>query len=565
MSTAYLARAKSMRKYFRLDKGFSKLRADRAFVNWYVEARFGKIHSDDFLNADRAHDGGIDAVVTRAGEVFVLQMKYEVVPRLSTLGDNEILKFEKVRAMFTQRTKQKEYEKWLENVREDLRAQYNAVRELTLSKRTVTRFILVTTKRSLRDKTTIEIEDYKRILTLWDLYEEGFTPTTDKLTLKLDQQWTVKDNEKKFFTIVGLADVSQIRSAMKLDQHERLFARNIRTGLATKINSKIRATFEKEPETFWLGNNGVYIVCHEIERIGKKYKLIYPSVINGYQTLTSIHKSPKNKHCHVLIRILKTDSFSGDSLLSNVISRTNTQNPIKPRNLRAHDPFVLNLAKYLDQYKVYLERRENEWKGIKKNHLGDRYQRVGFQELTQWLSTRHPTIGLGTARNQPKDLFDLDLPIFESIYKVFDKTRDNENYGYVGPLVWSGLFIKNLIKQIGSDGGRSRAEIAQLLLIKACQEVTTVNSGLSKDIINCLMMMRMGREHIPKDIVHFFEVVVSDLNRQFKVARRKNDALDFTNFFKDDKLTKLAYRRVFSPRKKSTLKTLLRERLSLIE
>lgn len=67
----------------------------RRFINWYIDARFGKRRvSKTFL--DGSNDRGIDAVVETLDETFFLQSKYEVAPRLSNVPPSELRHFSHV-------------------------------------------------------------------------------------------------------------------------------------------------------------------------------------------------------------------------------------------------------------------------------------------------------------------------------------------------------------------------------------------------------------------------------------------------------------------------------------
>lgn len=246
------------------------------------------------------------------------------------------------------------------------------------------------------------------------------------------------------------------------DKNERLFAQNVRTDLGSRINKDIRKTYEDQPDDFWLGNNGLYIVCKKANLSGNAYELIYPSIINGSQTLHSVKSSNMRHSCKILVRILEMDVHGNPQLLSDVIRRTNTQNPMKLINLSAHDPLQLNLARYLDRYKLFYERREKEWQNEKKTVLNE-YESVNIKDVTQWLSTLTPEIGFGRARSRVSELF--QSKYYKQIFTAFDNNFSSPKYLSLIDIIWAGLFIQALYYVLPKKK-RPFAKMSQLLLAK---------------------------------------------------------------------------------------------------
>src|SRR3990172_3486254 len=339
----YRQAAKELRNHLNSQK-FRLKKPERAFIDWFVLARFGK--PSDLNILDGPKDGGIDALVTSDGTSFVLQSKYEVVPRVSLISRKEISDFEGIAQRFKGSNSDGGFSKWLKKVRPAIQPLYKKLRTLAKQNSHKVRFVLITTKRfQLEASDLVQVEDVQNISSLWHLYREGFTPPAEFIELALEA--APPKEEEGFTTYVGLADVRDFLRLMEDDKNERLFAQNVRTDLRSQINKDIRRTYEEEPDKFWLGNNGIYIVCKNVTSTGNTYKLTYPSIINGSQTLHSIYSSSKRQSCKILVRILKMDVLGNARLLSAIIRWTNTQNPMKLINLSAHDPYQLNIARYL--------------------------------------------------------------------------------------------------------------------------------------------------------------------------------------------------------------------------
>jgi hypothetical protein len=493
---------------------------------------------------DGKKDGGIDALVESGGKLFVIQSKYEVRPRVGLVTRNEIAGFEKLAAKFRDENGENEFVNWLATIRTQLHATYRSIRDRALREPDDVRFIFVTTKRfRLEESELVEIEEIQKISSLWYLYSEGFTPPTEFIELRLESAWHTSSEDNDFKTYVGLAEVRDFLRLMDDDKNERLFAQNVRTDLRSPINRKIRSTYEDDADRFWLGNNGIYIVCKKVAPSGNTFKLIYPSIINGSQTLHAIHSSRKRHSCAILVRILEMDVLGNPSLLSSVIRRTNTQNPMKLINLSAHDQCQLNIARYLDRYKIFYERREKEWVNEKKVVLVD-YFPVGTKEVAQWLSTLHGQIGLGRARSKVSDLF--QDKFYGQIFGGFDREFKSRRYSDLVHVTWAGLFVKNLASRLSSKTS-AFAKMSQLLLVRATTEAIRSRDELSKAVEEMLAHHRFGRERIPSQLIQPVKAIVKNFVRTQSKAQDKDPNIDFSNFFKRDDLSLDAYRRCCSP------------------
>ncbi|MFD9162560.1 AIPR family protein [Streptomyces sp. NPDC059558] len=135
------------------------------------------------------------------------------------------------------------------------------------------------------------------------------------------------------------------------DHGARLFSQNIRQSLGlTRINSGIEKTLTDEPENFWYFNNGITILCDRIEphypdRRHPAYpvelRLTHVSVVNGAQTVTSIHKAMQVtpdtvEDADVMVRVISLGDERTD-YASKITETTNTQNDVSRRDFIALD------------------------------------------------------------------------------------------------------------------------------------------------------------------------------------------------------------------------------------
>jgi hypothetical protein len=331
--------------------------------------------------------------------------------------------------------------------------------------------------------------------------------------------------------------------------------------LRSPINRKIRETYEHDSERFWLGNNGIYIVCKKVVPSGSTYRLVYPSIINGSQTLHTIYSSSKRHSCALLVRILEMDVLGNPGLLTSVIRRTNTQNPMKLINLSAHDQLQLNIARYLDRFKIFYERREKEWINEKKSVLLD-YTPIGSKDVAQWLSTSHMSIGFGRARSKVSDLFQ-DKP-YEQIFGGFDKDFKSSKYSDLIRVTWAGLFIKNLIYYLPS-AKRAFAKMSQLLLVRLIAESIRSSRELPGIAAESLAQHRFGRDYIPSRLTQAIKEVVATFIKIQNKTQKRDPNIDFSNFFKRDDLSRDAFRKCCTPQTTKRMAALLARNFDRIE
>jgi hypothetical protein len=531
----YRQAALDLNKQFKTGR-FKSLRPERAFIEWYVEARFGSLRMPHILDGKK--DGGIDAIVDVGETIFVLQSKYEVTSKVSPVTRNEIGEFQNLARKFKDSKSEDEYSNWIETVRPQLRTLYNKVHQRAIKDPKHVRFIFITTKRSdYGEDELYEIEDIQNISALWYLYAEGFTPPTEHIDLILDSAWFTSSDKGRYKTYVGLADVKSFLHLMKDDENERLFAQNVRTNLHSKVNEYIRKTYEDEPDLFWLCNNGIYIVCKRVQASGNQYRLTYPSVINGSQTLHSIAESNKNHSCKVLVRILEMDILGDPKLLSAVVRRTNTQNTMKLINLFAHDSAQLNVATYLDRFRIFYERREKEWQNERKTMLSG-YLPVNTKNVAQWLSIQEPSIGLGVARAQVSTLFDDEN--YQHIFGNFGTNFQSPNYENLIHVISSGLFVDNLIRHL-PDRMKAFAKISRLLLVKAVYNSIQESQALKNSVTDMLTEHRFGRKYIPSPVLKIMKNVINQTKSIQRKEQNKDPNVDYSNFFKRNNLIEMAY------------------------
>ncbi|MER5772472.1 AIPR family protein [Streptomyces sp. NPDC001985] len=172
-------------------------------------------------------------------------------------------------------------------------------------------------------------------------------PEPVDITVRMPQ-WHKKD--MPFVAYHGSVAASQV--AQWYEEHgDRLYDENIRKSLGlTRINSGIQTTLRTEPDNFWYLNNGIIILCDEIEPTwpGRRrpdetveLRLRRASVVNGAQTVTEIHKarelSPETvDDADVIVKVISLGA-DRERYAARITETTNTQNDVSQRDFVALD------------------------------------------------------------------------------------------------------------------------------------------------------------------------------------------------------------------------------------
>jgi hypothetical protein len=132
-----------------------------------------------------------------------------------------------------------------------------------------------------------------------------------------------------------------------------LFQKNVRQDLGTSnaVNKQIKQTLLGDRhKDFFFFHNGITAICNKMELKGKALTLYGLSVVNGCQSLTTLHNCSEPikrlKDTYVLFRFYEIPQRDRADKIS---INTNSQSPVKPRDLRSNDKRVLTLKKIFEQ------------------------------------------------------------------------------------------------------------------------------------------------------------------------------------------------------------------------
>jgi len=180
---------------------------------------------------------------------------------------------------------------------------------------------------------------------LHDIVEQRALGESVDLTIMLHEYGIVREPYKAYY---GQVDVSDIVSWAKFGDH--LYHKNIRGFKgSTDVNDAIIATAKDTPDNFLYFNNGITLLCSELEKqpLGGKarnsgvFECRGASVVNGAQTVGSIilalnTSPPTTSSARVMVRLISLEGCPPDFGF-DVTRATNTQNRIEKRDFAALD------------------------------------------------------------------------------------------------------------------------------------------------------------------------------------------------------------------------------------
>lgn len=188
----------------------------------------------------------------------------------------------------------------------------------------------------------------------------------EKITFKVLSKILHKDvpHKSRVFTCKGV-NLAEIYKKHK----ESIFEQNVRYSLGIRsrsINRQILSTASDNNDAmeFWYFNNGITIICKEIIDlpVDKAIVLKHAQIINGAQTTYALHQAFLDGHLKDEVEVLvKVIESTDKTFIDNVTLYTNSQNPIRLRDLCSNDQIQTEIqTTLLSTYKYFYERKRGE-------------------------------------------------------------------------------------------------------------------------------------------------------------------------------------------------------------
>jgi hypothetical protein len=203
---------------------------------------------------------------------------------------------------------------------------------------------------------------------LWAL--ASATPEYD-LQLKFEDYVSKGDSSTG---LVSLADYYTFLTDSHGALQAHLFDWNVRDYQGeVAVNREIKASLEDASgDDFWWLNNGVTILCSEINIGGNKtFTLGGVQIVNGMQTSYSIHAvigrigidEERKRNRSILVRVSKTHD---EATRDRIIRATNSQTRVPDASLHATEDIHRQLESHFLAHDWYYDRRKNYYKNNDK-------------------------------------------------------------------------------------------------------------------------------------------------------------------------------------------------------
>jgi hypothetical protein len=267
----------------------------------------------------------------------------------------------------------------------------------------------------------------------------------EELEIKFNSQpLEIKERDVDTSGFAGFISGKSLIESLLDDDNEfrsHLTEGNVRffLGEDKKINQSIieTATDDEKLENFWAMNNGLTIVGDAIEPLGNnEYTILNPQIVNGCQTVHCLYYAYKenntlSKKLNVFVKLVNTSKLE---VQTDIISATNSQNPVKTASLKANDNIQRNIEKHLKESGIYYERRENYYK--RQGFTGNKV--IGLLKMAQII---HSVVNKSSveAANDTSKLFETEGK-YNSIFNV---SADYDIYKYATILFQKIWTLKN--------------------------------------------------------------------------------------------------------------------------
>lgn len=193
-------------------------------------------------------------------------------------------------------------------------------------------------------------------------------------------------------------DSSELRDKIDFEDKEILdnpieelvFDDNVRIYLKqrTKINKNIKKTAldENENSKIFFYNNGITITCDDFQYQGKRNPTITLNnfqIVNGGQTVNALRSAFEEDLSNfdqitILCKIYKT---TNPQFKSKIAEYTNSQNPVRDRDIRSIDLIQIKLEEEFKQLGYFYERKKGQYENE------DRDKKIDAEKLGQALLT----------------------------------------------------------------------------------------------------------------------------------------------------------------------------------
>lgn len=204
------------------------------------------------------------------------------------------------------------------------------------------------------------------------------SPREKSIELRVVEEQVFERTDGNVRAVIGTVRADEFIEAITDDLRPNqlddfLFEENVRVYLGehNSINRRIYETaISDESALFWYYNNGITIVCENFSYQpgfrNAPLTLRNPQIVNGGQTSYALFEASKVsfdslQKVRLLVRIIETKDHT---LYAKVAEATNSQTPIRSRDLRSNDPVLIKLENSLRPYGWFFDRKRDQHSNI---------------------------------------------------------------------------------------------------------------------------------------------------------------------------------------------------------
>ena len=355
------------------------------------------------------------------------------------------------------------------------------------------------------------------------------------------------NNSLKYKTSVIVNIKASSLKKMYIKHSERgLFSYNLREHISQKsVDNGIDDTIKNDPQNFWFYNNGIIIGCVDYRIDGNNVKLYDFSIINGAQTTTKIGNSKivDTEHDFAIVcKIVKAEGALSNSseFISKISEASNSQKPIRPRDLKANaiEQKRLQYGASLNKYPLFIEikrgvkppndrKAENKWQRVTNEYVGQLILSCTFQKP-------------GMARSGRSSIFSSEK-IYNMIYR---RKHDFDTlYVYVQIANIYDDFKLDYAKQeedpqkIGiSQNGKFTILAILFYLYKRmyCGVEGFNDKKVGEDNISGPLTLNYKKDDYEDKLFYIFKFIIKRLAILYSVKEKELGLTSYSNFFKTD-------------------------------
>lgn len=369
--------------------------------------------------------------------------------------------------------------------------------------------------------------------TIFKLFSEGKKPKIDRNITIVDRDYFDRSDGN----IRGMLCSVEAKQIIKMVANPAdpskvlsdIFNDNVRIYLSNKnkINKKIiKSALAEDNSLFWYLNNGITITCDSFSYTkGKRaptVELKNLQIVNGGQTTHALFEAFSQdeealENVLVVVRIIETKSRE---VSSSIAESTNSQTPIKGRDLRSNDEVQKKLEMAFEGLGYFYERKAKQWQSK------ERQKRIDAEEAGQ---ARMAYI-MGCPEVAKKDRGRMFADLYDSVFS--EDVPVEELLTSYRLMIYIDKLKKDVQKSIreGKETGDKLFLIDGALHVLYAVYLTCVKKGTDP----------LNYDDALKNVSQAVKLVSKVVAQQ----QNKDIAFSFNRFFKDTKTKDLIYKAV---------------------